>query len=228
MRQAPITVPSPTVHCQAICSGVLYGGHVSRPHSEPVEISILGELTLRRDGIVVPVPPPSLAETLIILALLSRPVKARELRGALARRPNDESLQQYLSKLKLAHELPILSTGPRGNREYSLDPRQCWVDSSEFVRGVDEGQPIDGLLQLWRGTLSPQILDTPPWSIVKQARARLIQRIAELPDREQAALTELGRFTGLFPGDAAVDAIRPHGPGSRPRLLVVEDDPTMM
>ncbi len=192
-----------------------------------VEVLVLGELVLRRDGAKAPTLTPTLAETLTVLAVQGRPVKAAELHRALDWRPSEESVQQYISKLKNAHHVPIVSSGPRGHREYGLDP-SCRVDARDFVRGVREGWPSDELLRLWRGAPGPGVLDTWPWAEVRQARLSLLQRIAGLPEPEQAALAELGRFADLFPGDRDVDAIRPHGPGSRPRLLVVEDDPAML
>jgi len=193
-----------------------------------VEVLILGDLAVHVRG--VDLDPPltrSLAETLILLALFGRPVKTAELRNALDWHPNDGSLQQYISKIK-KQGLPIVSSGSRGHMEYALDTGCCRVDAQEFIRGVGDGWPIDSLLGLWRGAIDPAVLNTRPWTAVKRARAELIRRIAALAEPEQTALTELDRFADLFPGDKDVDEIRPHGPGSRPRLLLVEDEPEMM
>jgi hypothetical protein len=92
--------------------------------------------------------------------------------------------------------------------EYALDMGHCRVDAQEFIRGVGEGRPIDGLLALWRSAVEPAVLKTMPWAAVKRARAELIQRIAALAEPEQTALTELARFADLFLGDKDVDQIR--------------------
>jgi len=113
-------------------------------------------------------------------------------------------------------------------QEYALEAGRCEIDAREFACGVSTGLAIDELLHLWRGAVDPALLATNAWAAVRNARSELILRIAALPAAEQAALSELARFTALFPGDREVDLIRPHGPGSRPRLLVVEDDLAMM
>jgi CheY-like chemotaxis protein len=193
-----------------------------------VEVLVLGDLAVHvRGGNLEPALTRSLAETLVILAVYGRPVKTAELRNALDWHPNDGSLQQYISKIK-KQGLPIVSSGSRGHMEYALDMGHCRVDAQEFIRGVGEGRPIDGLLALWRSAVEPAVLKTMPWAAVKRARAELIQRIAALAEPEQTALTELARFADLFLGDKDVDQIRPYGPGSRPRLLLVEDEPEMM
>jgi CheY-like chemotaxis protein len=189
---------------------------------------VLGDLAVHARGENLDPPlTSSLAETLIILAVYGRPVKTAELRNALDWHPNDGSLQQYISKIK-KRGLPIVSSGSRGHMEYALDMACCRVDAQEFIRGVGAGLPIDTLLGLWRGAVEPAVLKATPWATVRRARDALIQRIAALAEPDQTALTELARFADLFPGDKDVDQIRPHGPGSRPRLLLVEDEPEMM
>lgn len=193
----------------------------------PVEVFILGDLIVRRDGADVPGLTTTLAKTLVLLAVQGGPLRKGALQGQLGNRTSDDSVYQNIKKLR-KQGLPIGTSGPRGDTAYYLDLTRCRVDAVDFVRGVDAGQEIDGLLRRWRGAVPEGVLNSPPWSAVKDARTRLIKRISELPEADQGALSGLARFADLFRDDQEVDRIRPAGPRSRPRLLVVEDSPDMM
>jgi hypothetical protein len=201
---------------------------VSTQGSDLVEVLILGDLIVRKNGAELDSAlPPALAETLVLLAAYGRPVLAKQVMVDHANKPAKGSLEQYIFKLK-KHDLPVISGGPRGRSTYHLDARQCRIDAAEFVAGVNAGRDIDDLLKLWRGSVTGEVLCSSAWSGIKAARSRLIDRIAGLLLEEQLALTELARFAGLFPDDKELDAIRPRGKRSRPRLLVVEDNEQMM
>jgi len=208
-----------------IQTAIAYRKYVPPHDPEPVEILILGELIVRKNGADVPDLSPALAETLTLLAARRRPVLARELRSAHSLQPSQDSFDHYITRLKNRFGLPIVTAGPRGGTTYQLDPALCRADAVAFVRGVDAGEDIDDLLQLWRGPAAAGVLRSAE---VKDALARLVQRICELPDADLAALAELPRFAALFPDDQTLDRVRPSGPRSMPRLLVVEDSPEMM
>lgn len=192
-------------------------------NSDPIEVLILGDLIVRRDGAEAGALTPSLAEALILLAAYGRPVPAGQITSDHRNSPDKGSVHQYISRLKNEHRLPVVSGGPRGGKTYQLDARRCRVDAADFVTGVAAGRDIDGLLRLWRGGVPQAVLASPPWGDIRAARTRLIERIAGLRIEERLALRELARFTALFPDDRELDPVRPHGRGSRPRLLVVED-----
>jgi CheY-like chemotaxis protein len=186
---------------------------------------ILGELIVRNKGADVLGLSPALAETLTLMAAYGRPMLARELRSAHSHSPAMDAFNQYISRLKNRFDIPIVSEGPRGRTRYQLDPGKCRVDAMAFGHGVEAGNDVDDLLRLWRGTPPEGVLNAPA---VKEALDRLIKRIGDLADVDQAALAELPRFAALFPDDRALDQFRRSGPHSKPRLLIVEDNAEMM
>lgn len=191
--------------------------------ASPFEISVLGEFIVRRDGVEITGVTKVLQDTLTRLAVAGGPVRKQDL-GA----HSDDAAEKAISRLKAGKGLPIEKAGQRGNTAYFLGEGRCTVDALEFARGVDAGADIDGLLQLWRGAVPPDVLNSRPWKTVKDARSRLIERIAGLPLEERTALTGLARFTDLFPHDPEVDAIRLRGKRHRPRLLVIDDSPEVL
>ena len=184
----------------------------------PFEILILGDFIVRRDGVEITGVTKVLKDTLTRLAVAGGPVRKQDL-GA----HSDDAAEKAISRLKLGKGLPIERTGQRGSTAYFLGQERCTVNALDFAHGVDVGADIDGLLRLWRGAVPADVLNSRPWKTVKDARARLIERIAGLPLEERTALTELARFTELFPNDSEVDAIRLRGKRHRPRLLVIDD-----
>lgn len=192
-----------------------------------VEVFILGELIVRENGAIAPGLSRALAETLTLLAAYGRPMTAEKLSKAHSHRPTKGAFEQHITRLNRRFDALVVSGGSRGSTTYQLDPARCRVDAMEFVQGVDAGRDVDDLLRLWRA--NPEVdLASPPWAAVKEARTRLIKRIADLSEEEHAALAELARFEALFPDDQELDRIRPSGPHSKHWLLVAEDNPAMM
>jgi CheY-like chemotaxis protein len=189
----------------------------------PFEILILGDFIVRRDGVEITGVTPVLQDTLTRLAVAGGPVRKQDLAAH-----SDDAAEKAISRLKTRNGLPIGKTGQRGSTAYFLDQERCTVDALDFAHGVDGGADIDGLLQLWRGAVPADVLNSRPWKTVRDARSRLIDRIAGLPLEERTALTELARFTDLFPYDPEVDAIRLRGKRHRPRLLVIDDSPQVL
>jgi hypothetical protein len=216
-----------TARCQSSRGEIAYREYVSPDDSALVEVLILGELIVRTNGAVAPGLSPALAETLTLLAAYGRPMTAEKLGKVHSLRPSKGAFEQYITRLNKRFDALIVSGGSRGSTTYQLDPVRCHVDATEFVQGVDAGRDVDDLLRLWRA--NPEVdLASPPWAAVKEARTRLIKRIADLPEEEYAALAELARFEALFHDDQELDKIRPSGPHSKHWLLVVEDNPEMM
>ena len=167
---------------------IVYREYVQPLDPSPVEVLILGELVVRKNGKDVTGLPRALAETLTLLAAQRRPVLAREIMSAHSLRPSRDAFDQHITRLKNRFSLPIVSEGPRGATAYKLDPAKCQVDAVRFVQGVEDRQDIDDLLRLWRGPAPQAVLNS---SGVQDALARLIGRISDLPEGEQAALAEL-------------------------------------
>jgi hypothetical protein len=196
-----------------------------------LEILVLGPVVLRRNGVELPPPTRKPAEMLRALALapIGAYVTTTELGQQLSRGPvrdtrADNAIQQHIRALRNTHQVPI-ETGERGTRGYRLIRDMCRVDAWEFVAAADSAG-IEELLGMWRDGVPA--LDGRQWERVRAARSRLIQRISELPQPTRSTLADLDRFTSLFPDDQEVDKIRGQGRGSRPRLLVVDDDPDML
>jgi hypothetical protein len=167
---------------------------------------------------------PILAETLTLIAANCRPLLMQQLRSAHGEIPSVSTLTKRISRLRELG-LPIKRGGVRGVSTYELDSDMCQVDAEFFVHGVKSGHDLDELLRLWRSPASPAVLGSP---VVRKALDKLIDRISDLSEADRAALVELPRFAALFPDDEGLDKIRPSGPRSQPRLLVVEDDVGVM
>ncbi|MES9541366.1 MULTISPECIES: hypothetical protein [unclassified Actinomadura] len=186
-------------------------------------------MTLRRNGTALKAPQGKAAAILLALAPAGDAVPVRELLKVIATAsgpPSDNAVRQHVGTLR-GSEVPIVA-GPRGKGTYSLDFARCRVDALEFVAGVEAEEPVDALLALWRGPVDEAMFRSKTWAPVRKARTRLLQRIERLPEAERASLTELARFAALFPDDPEVHPVRPSGRGSKPLLLVVEDNPDIM
>jgi len=179
-----------------------------------------------------------LAETLVWI-LLSGPdgISCPELAECLMHadpyqpRVSDNALERRVTDLrKKGIRIPHRTVA--GQDTYCLDPAvPVRSDAVEFVRGVTElsddppVQRLDELMALWRGRPWPG-QDPPsasPWAKVLTARARLLARIAALPDDQRDASTQLRRFLGLFHGEHGLDTSALLVRRRKPRLLVVED-----
>lgn len=191
---------------------------------------MLGRLALRRGGAELPIPTKKPAEVLLALALANEgeTVDVSALQKALSapgREITANAIQVHVGALRNSFSVPII-TGPRGSGTYQLCPRECRVDAREFIVGVDAGRDPGELMRMWRQ--APDGFPGGLWARVTAARSRLIQRIAAMPPESQAAWPELDRFTELFRDDQELDQIRWHGDRARKRLLVVEDDESML
>jgi hypothetical protein len=204
---------------------------VASGDDRPLEILVLGRLALRRGGTELLVPTKKPAEVLLTLALADegRAVDVNVLRAALSapgREITANAIQAHMSTLRKNFGIPIV-TGSRGSATYQLRAKECWVDAREFVAGVDASRDMDELMRMWRQAPAG-LWESERWVTVTAARSRLIQRIAAMPHADRVSWPELDRFTALFPGDAELDVVRRHGRGARKRLLVVEDDESML
>jgi hypothetical protein len=197
-----------------------------------LEIAILGELRMRRDGRELANPTNRPATVLVILALASEPVPVSRLCRMLDSKQN--AVEQQVSALRNGHDIPVKTSGQRGKAQYSLDRGCCQVDALTFAEGVGglsehpEAAAIDELLGLWRGDPRTEHREVPvdEWDEIFDARNRLIRAIERLSLQRRESLSGLARFTGYFPNDLRVHPIRPRaeGIGRRKRLLIVEDE----
>jgi CheY-like chemotaxis protein len=219
-----VTFGSACGQMSAIREANAYGKYVQPHNTATVEVLILGDLIVRKNGEDISGLTTALAETVTLIAAHCGPVLRRKLRSAHSDDVPEDGFSKRISRLRELG-VPIVTGGSRGATTYRLDSATCQVDAVRFVQGVEAGHDIDDLLRLWRSPAPPAVLGS---AAVRKAVDRLIGRISELPEADQAALTDLPRFAALFPDDQELDKIRPSGPRSRPWLLVVEDDAEVM
>jgi hypothetical protein len=120
------------------------------------------------------------------------------------------------------------------NSSYVLDLGETKLDADEFINGVrnlpdpPRAAEMDHLMSLWRGdptALHPRTRAF--WHDLTTARMTFLQRVKEMPRREQRGLQGLDTFISHFPtrmppwvfGVAALNGRRP----GRERVLIVED-----
>ncbi|WP_378734272.1 BTAD domain-containing putative transcriptional regulator [Nocardia brasiliensis] len=180
------------------------------PAGEPVEVALLGEIALRRDGALAALP--GTRSRLLLAALAMRPGRSRSAQsliddvwGEQPPRAPMNALHTQVSRLRSLLPDGALEIGPAG---YRLTLRADRVDLSlaaelvhrahEYDAAGDHAACLDTIAHaraLWRGEPGA---DLPPGEVADALRAAASSRLAELDALEQAARESNGDIEGAL------------------------------
>ncbi|UAK33432.1 winged helix-turn-helix domain-containing protein [Nocardia asteroides] len=183
---------------------------VMPPAGESVVVALLGEVALRRDGALTPLP--GARSRLLLTALALRPGRSRgahalieEVWGEQPPRSPMNALHTQVSRLRSALPEGALEIGPAGYR-LTLGAEQ--IDLSSVgerlarARGRRAAGDLPGCLAeieraraLWRGDPGA---DLPPGDLAEDLRAAAEQRLAELDELELTAREDGGDLDGAL------------------------------
>ncbi|MET7426870.1 BTAD domain-containing putative transcriptional regulator [Dactylosporangium sp. NPDC005555] len=199
-----------------------------------MDVSVLGPVQLRRDGVPVPLGPQLTTLLAILLLELGKPVPSRRLATLLAGDDASDAARVTL-RSHVAHLRRALEPGERGRRGkgliatvghgtaagYRLDLEPACVDAVRFEESLREGRRLLALgdagqadravailrtaLDRWHGEPYADLADKP-FALVEIARLRAVHRAALLTYAE--ATNELGRHAeamGDLTGAVAAD-----------------------
>ncbi|MGQ4617758.1 BTAD domain-containing putative transcriptional regulator [Nocardia sp. R7R-8] len=183
---------------------------MTTPAGESVVVALLGEVALRRDGLLTPLP--GARSRLLLTALALRPGRSRgaqalieEVWGEQPPRSPMNALHTQVSRLRSALPDGALEIGPAG---YRLTLGADHVDLSSAgeraarARGLYAAGDLPGCLAeiararaLWRGDPGA---DLPPGELADELRAAAGRRLAELDQIELAAREDGGDIDGAL------------------------------
>ncbi|WP_306307714.1 AfsR/SARP family transcriptional regulator [Nocardia araoensis] len=183
---------------------------MTTPAGESVVVALLGEVALRRDGLLTPLP--GARSRLLLTALALRPGRSRgaqalieDLWGEQPPRAPMNALHTQVSRLRSALPEGALEIGPAG---YRLTLGADQVDLSSVgervarARGLHAAGDLPGCLAeiararaLWRGDPGA---DLPPGDLADELRAAAGRRLAELDALELAAREDGGDIDGAL------------------------------
>ncbi|BDU02682.1 AfsR family transcriptional regulator [Nocardia sputorum] len=195
---------------------------VTTPAGESVVVALLGEVALRRDGTLTPLP--GARSRLLLTALALRPGRSRgaqalivDVWGEQPPRAPMNALHTQVSRLRSALPEGALEIGPAG---YRLTLAAEQVDLSSVGVRVTRARrlhaagdlagclaEIAGARALWRGDPGA---DLPPGDLADELRVAAGRRLAELDELELAAREAGGDVDGalaLARGRAAADPL---------------------
>ncbi|WP_280344572.1 AfsR/SARP family transcriptional regulator [Nocardia abscessus] len=183
---------------------------MTTPAGESVVVALLGEVALRREGALTPLP--GARSRLLLTALALRPGRSRgadalieEVWGEQPPRSPMNALHTQVSRLRSALPVGALEIGPAG---YRLTLGADQVDLSSVgervtrARGLHAAADLPGCLAeiararaLWRGDPGA---DLPPGDLADELRAAAGRRLAELDELELAAREDGGDIDGAL------------------------------
>ncbi|MFI9638074.1 AfsR/SARP family transcriptional regulator [Nocardia sp. NPDC051929] len=183
---------------------------MTTPAGESVVVALLGEVALRRDGTLTPLP--GARSRLLLTALALRPGRSRgaqalieEVWGEQPPRSPMNALHTQVSRLRSALPEGALEIGPAG---YRLTLGADQVDLSSVgervarAHGLRAAGDLPGCLAeitrargLWRGDPGA---DLPPGDLADELRAAAGRRLAELDELELAAREDGGDVDGAL------------------------------
>ncbi len=183
---------------------------VTTPAGESVVVALLGEVALRREGPLTPLP--GARSRLLLTALALRPGRSRgadalieEVWGEQPPRSPMNALHTQVSRLRSALPLGALEIGPAG---YRLTLGADQVDLASVgervsrARGLHAAADLPGCLTeiararaLWRGDPGA---DLSPGDLADELRAAAGRRLAELDELELAAREDGGDIDGAL------------------------------
>ncbi|MGW4326820.1 AfsR/SARP family transcriptional regulator [Nocardia sp. NPDC004573] len=195
---------------------------MTTPAGESVVVALLGEVALRRDGTLTPLP--GARSRLLLTALALRPGRSRgaqalitDVWGEQPPRAPMNALHTQVSRLRSALPEGALEIGPAG---YRLTLAAEQVDLSSVggrvtrARGLHAAGDLAGCLAeiagaraLWRGDPGA---DLPPGELADELRVAAGRRLAELDELELTAREACGDVDGalaLARGRAAADPL---------------------
>ncbi|MEA3532564.1 MULTISPECIES: BTAD domain-containing putative transcriptional regulator [Nocardia] len=183
---------------------------MTTPAGESVVVALLGEVALRRDGLLTPLP--GARSRLLLTALALRPGRSRgaqalieEVWGEQPPRSPMNALHTQVSRLRSALPEGALEIGPAG---YRLTLGADQVDLSSVgervarARELHAAGDLPGCLAriaearaLWRGDPGA---DLPPGDLSDELRAAAGRRLAELDELELTAREDGGDIDGAL------------------------------
>lgn len=183
---------------------------VTTPAGESVVVALLGEVALRRDGLLTPLP--GARSRLLLTALALRPGRSRgaqalieDVWGEQPPRSPMNALHTQVSRLRSALPEGALEIGPAG---YRLTLGADQVDLSSVgervarARELHAAGDLPGCLAqiaearaLWRGDPGA---DLPPGDLADELRAAAGRRLAELDELELTAREDGGDIDGAL------------------------------
>ncbi|MGY2117107.1 AfsR/SARP family transcriptional regulator [Nocardia gipuzkoensis] len=183
---------------------------MTTPAGESVVVALLGEVALRRDGALTPLP--GARSRLLLTALALRPGRSRgadalieEVWGEQPPRSPMNALHTQVSRLRSALPLGALEIGPAGYRLTLGADRVDLSSVGELVsraRGLHAAADLPGCLAeiararaLWRGDPGA---DLPPGDLADELRAAAGRRLAELDEFELAVREDGGDIDGAL------------------------------
>lgn len=183
---------------------------VTTPAGESVVVALLGEIALRRDGLLTPLP--GARSRLLLTALALRPGRSRgaqalieDVWGEQPPRSPMNALHTQVSRLRSALPEGALEIGPAGYR-LTLGADQVDLASVDDLvaraRELRAAGDLPGCLAriaearaLWRGDPGA---DLPPGDLADELRAAAARRLAELDELELTAREDGGDIDGAL------------------------------
>jgi len=224
-----------------VVAGVETAVEIERVARCPLQVRLLGPLTIRRDGIALDLPASRKARALVAyLSLAVRAVSRQQLCELLWDVPNDPrgELRWCLSKVRSILDAPGRRRVDTGGDAIKLDLADCFVDAIEVARASEDGlatlprERLRSLATLFGGELLDGLeLDRNPgfnaWLTAQRRRFRgcnavLLERLAATATGD-AVFEYLEKWLELAPFEARVHTILLNALAARGRIREGEE-----